>query len=218
MRTGLKAIQVLFVLSSFLPLSASARDSCRLTREVSRFDAPRQSRLSSLRDFARQNRLSFGIESVSSLDKQASISAPSGTVLTIVKAIVGPIAKTIECFEGVILVRDQNAPSPKWLNTRVPEFRLNRSRLGLANAALWMRVEVVLNPAQTSFAGDILGDLGEYVGPFDAKRATVRALLCHLAASSPGTIWISGDIQPFGSTAWTNRLWTLVPSEATTHQ
>ncbi len=209
----MKALRVLLFLSSVFALRASAEDGCSLSRFVNSFDAPRQSRLASLRDFARQNRLSFGIESSSSLDEQTAITASAGPVLSVVKTILGPTSTvSLRCIGRVILIRDQ-APSPSWLDTRVPDFRLKRSHLGMADAALWMRVELVLNPAQQGFVGDMLGDLGEEVGPFYARHVTVRTLLSRLVASSPGSLWISGDIQPFVGTSWSNRLWTLVPYE-----
>lgn len=198
----------------FLP-NASAEDRCNLARPVSAFATARQSRLASLRDFARQNRLSFGIESASHLDEQVSIRTAPGPVVSVLSAILGPSAKPgFRCLNGVVVIRDRTASKPPtWLDTRVPNFQTNRSPLGLANNVLWMYVEGVLNPQQKGFAGDILGDLGEQVGPFQIAHATVRTLLCRLVASPPGSLWISGDVSPFSGTSWTNGLWTLVPYE-----
>ncbi len=215
--TLLRVFQLLLVLNGpfLLNASASALGTCSLARPVNAFVAPRQSRLASLRDFARQNRLSFGIESVSGLNEQVAIHAPAGPVLSVVIAILAPASKSsLRCSRGVILVRDSRpSRQPAWLDTTVPDFRLNRSRLGSANVALWMRVELTLNPHQQGFGGDTPGDPGEEVAPFHAVHATVRALLCRLVASSRGSLWIIGDVGPLPGTSWSNRLWTLLPYE-----
>jgi len=211
----LKIFPGLLLLSVIFLLNASAEDRCKLARPVSAFVTARQSRLASLRDFARQNRLSLGIESASDLDEQVPIRTAPGSVLSVLSAILGPSSEpSFRCLNGVVVIRDRTASKPPaWLDTRVPNFQSNRSPLGLANNMLWMCVEVVLNPQQQGFAGDILGDLGEQIGPFHIAHATVRTLLCQLVASSPGSVWISGDVHPFTGTSWSNRLWTLLPYE-----
>ncbi|MFL6353191.1 MAG: hypothetical protein ACJ74Z_15285 [Bryobacteraceae bacterium] len=215
MRVILKIFPRLLVLSVTFLLNASAEDRCNLARPVSAFVTARQSRLASMRDFARQNRISFGIESTSDLNEQVSISTAPGSVVSVLSAILGTGSEPIfRCLDGVIVVRDRRAAkAPNWLDTTVPDFQSNRSPLGLANTALSMRVEAVLHPQERGFAGDIPGDLGEQVGPFHVAHATVRTLLCQLVASSPGRVWISGNVNPLTGTTWSNRLWTLVPYE-----
>lgn len=191
----------------------AADHSCALTQHVPAFHAPQQSRLKTLLRFGRQNRISFGIETSSVLAEQTEVNTPPGTVASVVKAISGMKSPTkLECFEGVVLLRDQATLPPAWLNVIVPEFRIPRTMLGLANAALWMRVETALDPQKQGFAGDIPGDdLTEQVGPYNVKQASARALLCRLAASSRGTIWIVGEVNEGSGTSWRNRLWTLIP-------
>ena len=132
-----------------------------------------------------------------------------------VSAILGPnLEPAFQCLGGAILIRDRRAAkAPAWLDASVPDFQVNRSPLGLVNTALWMRIEIVQNPQQQGFAGDILGNLGEEVGPFHIAHANTRTLLCQLVASSPGSVWISGNVNSFTGTSWSNRLWTLLPYE-----
>jgi len=131
----LNVFRVLLVLNSLFLPNTSTVNRCSLTHAVNAFVAPRQSRLASLRDFARQNRLSFGIESASSLGEQVPISASAGSVVSVVSVILGPAGKpSLRCLEGVVLIREQRAAkSPSWLDRTVPDFQSDRSPLGLAN-------------------------------------------------------------------------------------
>ena len=151
-----------------IPPICEAQHPCALTQRSEAFKAPVQSRLASLIIFARLNRISFGIETTSQLSQKIPITMPAGPVGLTIKAILGPtLHRRLECSDGLILIRDQTISEPTWLDKKVPEFRIPRGTFGLANAALFMRVKLVLNPKQTGFVGAILGDNpADQVGPF----------------------------------------------------
>lgn len=209
---GRKTLNVALLVAAigFLP-NCSAQ--CPLTRHVPAFRRGRQSRFDTLIRFGKENKISFGIESAPNLAEQKEISVPAGTVSSAVRAILDPAGAGLACLGSVIVIRDPNARQETWLNARLPEFRISRTTLGLADAALWMQVETILNPRPQGFAGDIPGiDPADLVGPFDIRRATARVLLCRLVeSSSRGASWVAGGVQDFRGTSWRNRLWTLIP-------
>ena len=131
---------------------------CPLTTPVAGLQGSFPSRLAALIHFGRVQRILLAIELTASMVGPVNLDVPAETVRSVVKAILGHSGLLIlTCLDTVVLVRDRHEAEPRWLRARVPEFQIARSSLAMANAALWMRVEQIEDPAARGFAGSVPG-------------------------------------------------------------
>lgn len=212
-------MRIPILLSCFMIFAVGARCkaefNCPLELSAKVFMFRDESRLAALVRFGRENHISLGVESLAGNPLHLTPLNPTGnTVKSTILQILGASGSYhLYCVNGVVIIRDDRVPSPKWLDRRLPSFQIPKATLATANIGLWMRVEKFLDPSQRGFGGDgPPGDPEDQIGPYNIKGATIRRLLCVIAGSSKGAAWVTADgraNQVLG-TAGVNRLWTLV--------
>jgi hypothetical protein len=155
--------------------------ACALEQDAKAFTAgnPSQSRLASVIQFGQANKIPFGIESTVDLNAQTVTSVPAGKVSSMLKVLLGSTSNwELTCLRGTILIQNRRVAEPAWLNKRVPEFRIPRSTLGMADTALWMQVELLLNPNQGGFTGAFLVTIRPIRWARTTSKVRVFVLCC----------------------------------------
>jgi hypothetical protein len=200
------------VLMAAIGSNCKAESHCPLLLDAKPFTSHNENRLTTLIHFGRENHISFGVESSSDdLLEPITTSTAHGIARSAIMQILGVPSYRVTCVNGVVVVRDSRYSSPTWLDRRLPSYQMPRATLVIANIGLWNRLESLLGPPQTGFAGSFPpGDPDDLVGPYNIKGSTIRSLLCLLVGSSKGAAWfIHGQVKPF-STSIRNRFWTLI--------
>jgi hypothetical protein len=184
-----------------------------LSRQVSHFSIGKTSVLDALLWLGHDERVSLGIELPGAeLSREVHVAADMTTVGEVARKILGSSnAYLLSDSDGVILIRRKGVRPPAWLDHRLGQFEQPRAELMSAGNALWVSLELDLNPNIGGFAGDFAPtEPVDEVGPFHEHGQTVRQLLIRIVASSRGAAWFPSVYGiRFSFPASINPFWTL---------
>jgi hypothetical protein len=210
---SVRTCPVMLALAVVVATGAERNSASVLSHQVSHFSIGQTSVLDALLWLGHDERVHFGIEfSGPELSREVQVAADMTTLGEVVRKILGcSDAYLLSVSDGVILIRKKGVRPPAWLSHRLRQFELPRTELMSADNALWMSLELDLNPTIGGFAGDFPPtEPVDKVGPFHEHGQTVRQLLIRIVASSRGATWFPTNLGVRVSfPASINRFWTL---------
>ena len=132
------------------------------------------------------------------------------TVGDVIRKVLGS-AYEVSVSEGVVLIRKKGANPPSWLDHRISNFKTPKVQLMMANAELFIQLEMDLDKAVKGFGGDFPeADPRDEVGPFAERGKTVDQLLIKIMSSSHGASWFpTSGLLASSFPASINHFWTL---------
>jgi hypothetical protein len=212
MRRVRKALLVAVVFTACARLiHAQCSSTHPLQRPVAVFSANHVSMVEALLRLGQEQHVCFGIEYVDSHSLLDSISVlvNNATVDDVVREIVSHgKGYDFKQVDGIILVTNAGLPhgNKNLFDHVVPLFSTPRASVQEANNALWMQVQVDLNPTITGFAGHYpTGDREDIIDPIEEHLSSVRHLLNLIVGRSKGSSWIArvgqdqlSDVPPSG--------------------
>jgi hypothetical protein len=182
-----------------------------LLRHISHFRIGPTSILNALLWLGHDNGVCFGIE-YSGLDLNSNVQVDEyeTTVGEVIRKVLGS-AYQVSVSEGVVLIRKKGANPPSWLDHRISSFKTPKVQLMMANAELFIQLEMDLDEAVKGFGGDFPeADPRDEVGPFAERGKTVDQLLIKEMASSHGASWFpTNGLLASSFPASINHSWTL---------
>ena len=211
MKLSAKILFGLLVLATTQACGAQCNRPSPLSRHISHFRIGPTSVLNALLWLGHDNGVCFGIEYAGpDLNNNVQVDESETTVGEVTRKILGS-AYQISVFEGVVLVRKRGVSPPNWFNHRLSEFKTPKVQVMIANALLFMTLEMDLDKTKKGFGGDLHGaEPRDEVGPFSEHDKTVQQLLVEILASSHGASWFPTSglfVTSFASS--TNGFWTL---------
>lgn len=174
-----------------------------LSRTLHHLEIRHVTLLSALLRLGYDHGICFGIE-IS--DSSMRVPVPKLIVEEIsLGATVRKLLATAQGYEAtesgsIVLIRKTRHP-PSWLDTIVPEFKLQRASVQDASNLLYMELRLLENPSMKGIAGDYPpGSFQLKIGPIAEYHKTARELLNVIVGHSPGGMWIAGtSMGPSGS-------------------
>ncbi len=211
MKLSAKILFSLLLFATAQACDAQCNRPSPLSRHINHFRIGPTSGLNALLWFGHDNGVCFGIEySGPDLNNNVQVDENDTTVGKVIRRILGS-AYQISASEGIVLIRKKGANPPSWLEHRLSDFKTPKVQLMIANAQLFMALEMDLDKTIKGFGGDFPGaDRRDEVGPFAERGKTVNQLLIKIMASSHGASWFpTSGLLAASLPASINHFWTL---------
>jgi hypothetical protein len=210
-RLSSKILVALFVISIVQACGAQCSAPSPLSRHLSHFRVGPTSVLNALVWLGHDTGVCFGIEySGPELNDRIRVDESETIVGSVARKILGS-AYQFSVSEGVVLVHKKGANPPSWLYHRLYNFKVPRVELMIADAQLWMQLEMDLDRTKRGFGGDSpRSEPPDEVGPLEEHEATIQQLLVKIVAMSRGAAWFPTS-ESLGTSfpASINRFWTM---------
>jgi hypothetical protein len=168
--------------------------------------------LAAVLQFGYERGVCLGIEApaLEALQTPMRVQVARTTTREVLQTLLGATSYQISEKEGVIVLRSLDAGTTfTQLDATVPEFKLSRSSLAVAETKLFMEIKLSLDPSIKGFVGDMPGDPQLQIGLVEQYGHSARDVLTIIAGQVGGS-WVSGLCPVTGPNS-VKKCWTVIP-------
>ena len=177
-------------------LSAFGQCSSPKGKQVADFSATGLSRVAAVLKLGEQERVCFGIAytDTQSLLEPISVSLSNTSIQQILRKIFAGETgyEFVEEDTAVLIARTLPPGQPNFFARSISRFVVPRATVQQISNALWMQVQVEVNPEIRGFAGHFpTGDLKDVIDGFDEQNVSLLQVLLSIIERSKGALWIT---------------------------